>query len=179
MNAHDDTAAAPPPDGIGQQEIQPVEGWRRHASPLSLIVFGAVVTAALVGLLGHERTWGAAGDGASLEVHMPEVIRNGEFFELRVTVEADRDIGELVVTVDQSLWQDITINTMVPAATEESSEGGLYAFTFAELPDGTTFLFKVDGQVNPDIVGGNSGRIAVRDGERLLAETTVTMGVLP
>lgn len=179
MNAHNDTANARPPDGIGEREIQQVEGWRRHASPLSLIVFGAVVTVALVGLLGHERTWGAAGDGANLEVHMPEVIRNGEFFEVRVTVEAERDIGELVVAVDQSLWQDITINTMMPAATDESSRDGVYTFTFAELTAGSTFLLKVDGQVNPDIVAGNSGRIAVRDGKRLLAEATVTMGVLP
>lgn len=179
MNAHDDTAAAPPPDGIGEREIQPIEGWRRHASPSSLIVFGAVVTVALLGLLGHERTWGAAGDGASLEVHMPEVIRNGEFFEMRLTVEAVRDIGALVVTVDQSLWEDITINTQIPAPAEEVSEDGVYRFTFGQLAAGTTFLFKIDGQVNPDIVGGNEGRITVLDGGRVLAGTTVTMGVLP
>ena len=31
--------------------IRPIEGWRRHASPLSLVVFGVVVALALSGWL--------------------------------------------------------------------------------------------------------------------------------
>jgi hypothetical protein len=180
MNSHED-AHRPrgAPDGIGQREIEPVQDWRRRASPISLLAFGTVVVVALLGILGHERTWDATGDGVNLEVHMPEVIRNGEFFELRVTVDAERDIGDLVVRIDQSLWQDITINTTVPAPAEEASEDGAFTFRFGDLADGSTFLLKVDGQVNPDIVGGNDGAITVLDGEEQLAEVEVSMGVLP
>ena len=35
----------------------------------------------------------------TLRVHAPEIIRNGEFFEMRITVEATEAIEELVIGV--------------------------------------------------------------------------------
>lgn len=173
------TQSTPYPDGIDERHVRPLAGWRRHASPLSLAVFGAVVALALVGLLGHERQWEARGGSTSLTVHMPEIIRNGEFFELRVTVEAADPIGELVVGIDHALWEDMTVNTLIPAATDETSEDGEFRFTFAELAAGTPFLFKVDLQVNPDILGGNQGVVTVYDGEEELTRVDVQIAVLP
>lgn len=168
------------PDGIGDEHARPTAGWRRHASPLSLAVFGAVIALSLFGVLGHERDWRAEANGVSLEVHAPETIRNGEFFETRISVASeDRRIDELVIGIDQALWEDITVNTMIPAATDEESVGGAFRFTFAELEPGTEFLLKFDLQVNPDIVGGNEGRVTVYDGDGLLVETMVSMAVLP
>jgi hypothetical protein len=167
------------PDGIGEQHLRSAAAWRRHASPLSLGIFGAVLVLGFAGFLGHERDWEATGEGATLAVHMPEVIRNGEFFEIRINVESDEPITELVIGIDQAIWEDITVNTLIPAATEESSEDGEFRFTFAELSAGTAFLFKIDAQLNPDIVGGNAGSITLYDGETLLAETEIAMTVLP
>ncbi len=167
------------PDGIQERHAAPVSGWRRHASPLSLIAFGVIVLLALLGVLGHERVWVAEDAGARLMVHMPETIRNGEFFEMRVTTVADGPIGELVIGIDQALWEDLTINTLIPAATDEVSEDGEFRFTFASLDAGTEFLLKVDAQVNPDIVGGNDGTVTVYDGETVLTEVQIQMTVLP
>jgi hypothetical protein len=167
------------PDGIGDEHVRPLAGWRRHASPLSLGVFGAVVLLALTGMLGRERQWDARGGGTALTVHMPELIRNGEFFEMRITVESDEPIGELVVEIDQAIWEDMTVNTMIPAPSDEASEDGAFRFAFAELAAGTPFLLKVDAQVNPDILGGNEGIVTVYDREEPLAEVAVEIGVLP
>ncbi len=167
------------PDGIAAGHLHEKAAWRRHANPLSLLVFAGVVGLALAGVLGHEREWSAAASGASLEVHMPETIRNGEFLEMRLTVESTAGIAELVIGIDQGLWEDMTINTMIPAATEEVSEDGEFRFTFAELGPGTSFLLKIDAQINPDIVGGNSGTITVYDGDEPLVEQSVEMAVLP
>ena len=167
------------PDGINERHIQPAEGWRRHASPLSLVVFGAVIVLALTGMLGHEREWNVESGGTALTVHMPRVIRNGEFFEMRIGVESDEPIGELVVGIDQAIWEDMTINTFIPTATEESSGDGEFRFTFAQLPAGTPFLLKIDAQINPDILGGNQGTITVYDAEQRLVETGIDIGVLP
>ena len=167
------------PDGIADEHIRPIQGWRRHASPLSLVVFGVVVALALSGWLGRERTWSAEADGTALEVHTAEIIRNGEFLEMRVRVTSDEPIGELVIGIGESLWEDVTINTMVPAATDEASEDGEVRLTFAELPAGTAFLFKVDMQINPDIIVGNAGTVVVYDGETELVATDLSITVLP
>jgi hypothetical protein len=167
------------PDGIDERHIQPVDGWQRHASPLSLVVFGVVIVLALTGMLGHERDWTAESGGTELTVHMPRLIRNGEFFEMRIGVESGGSIGELVVGIDQALWEDMTVNTLIPASTDESSADGEFRFTFAELPAGTPFLLKIDAQINPDILGGNEGTVTVYDGEQVLVAADVDIGVLP
>jgi hypothetical protein len=167
------------PDGIDERHVAPVSGWRRHASPLSLGAFGIVVALALLGVFGHERQWAAVNGPTRLTVQMPESIRNGEFFEMRVDVEANEPIGELVIGIDHALWEDMTINTLIPAATDETSEDGEFRFTFAELAGGTPFLLKVDAQVNPDIIGGNEGTVTVYDGDEPLTEVQVGIGVLP
>jgi hypothetical protein len=172
-------AAIAPPDGIGDEHQQPVVSWRRHASPLSLVVFGAVIVLGFAGVLGHERDWRAEDGGVRLGVHAPEIIRNGEFLEIRIAVESDEPIEELVVGIAAGLWEDVTINTMIPAPSDEESADGEFRFTFASLEAGSSFLLKIDAQINPDIVGGNEGRVAVYDGERALVEVPVSMLVLP
>lgn len=167
------------PDGIGDEHARPVAGWRRHASPLSLVTFGTVIVLSLAGFLGHERDWQADANGVSLQVHAPETIRNGEFLEMRIRVESDERIGELIIGVEQALWEDLTVNTMIPAATEETSADGEFRLVFDELAPETMFLLKLDLQVNPDIVGGNEGLVTVYDGEEELVETQVAITVLP
>jgi hypothetical protein len=168
-----------PPDGIGEDEIRPAVGWRREASPLSLFVFGAVIVLGLTGVLGHEREFQAEASGVDLRVRSPEIIRNGEFFEIRIRVESSEPIDELVIGVGEGLWEDVTVNTMIPAASEEAHAAGEFRFTFAELEANAPFLFKIDLQVNPDIVGGNEGAVTVYDGEEELAATDVSITVLP
>jgi hypothetical protein len=167
------------PDGIRDEHVRPSNGLRRHASPLSLVVFGSVIVLGMTGLLGHERDWRAAAAGAELTVHAPETTRNGEFLEMRISVETDAPIGELVIGVESALWEDLTVNTMIPAPTNEESVDGEFRFTFAELEAGTTFLLKIDLQVNPDIVAGNDGTVTVYDGEERIVETPISMAVLP
>ena len=174
-----DQSRSRPPDGIGEEHIRPVSGWRRHASPLALVVFGVVIVLGLTGLLGREAEWRAETNGVRLDVHTSEIIRNGEFFEMRVTIETDEPLTELVIGVDEGLWEDMTVNTMIPGATDEASEDGEFLFTFAELEPGTPFLLKVDLQVNPDIVVGNEGAVSVYDGAEQLATTDVSITVLP
>jgi hypothetical protein len=138
-----------------------------------------VIVLGLTGLLGHERTFVAEGNGVELSVHSPEIIRNGEFFEIKIGVETDEPIDELAIGVGDSLWVDMTVNTMIPAAAEEEHADGEFRFTFAELPPDSPFLFKIDLQVNPDILGGNEGTVTVYDGEAELVATDVSITVLP
>jgi hypothetical protein len=121
----------------------------------------------------------ATGGGAELRWEAPDVIRNGEFFEMRLIVTSADRIGDLGVGIPTALWEDITINTMFPAATEEVSEDGELRFTFGPLEPGVEFHLKVDAQINPDIVGSNEGTLRLYDGEEALVELPVRLEVRP
>ena len=179
MTDADEPAARARPDGIREEQVAPTSGLRRHASPLSLAVFGSVIVLGLTGVLGHERDWRSESEGLGLTVHSSEVIRNGEIFEIRITIEANHAVEGLAIGVDQALWEDMTVNTMIPAAAEETAENGEFRFGFGPMEAGTTFDLKVDLQVNPDIVGGNDGAVTVYDAETLITTVDIGITVLP
>ena len=167
------------PDGIGEDHIGTRGGWARHAGPLSLVVLALAMAFGLSGLAGRETTLTQSAGSVEATWHAPERIRNGEFFEIRLTVEAADAIDELVIGVAASVWEDFTINTFMPAATEEASEDGELRFAFGPLEPDTAFLLKVDAQINPDAVGANRGAVTIYDGDAALLELPVSIEVLP
>ncbi|WP_144037732.1 hypothetical protein [Sphingopyxis sp. KK2] len=155
--------------------------WHRHASPISFLILAAIVVFALSGLAGGQPSPLRSKDfgAARLEVKTPSVIRNGEFFETRIRIEATSDISNVVLAVSPSLWTDMTINTMIPAAAEESFKGGAYRFSYGELRAGETLVVKIDGQINPPLFAGTEGEIALFDGDRRLGGMPLHIKVLP
>lgn len=173
-------ATAVRPDGISEKMISG-QRWRRHASPISFIILASIIPFALSGLAGgrpgpvRSENFGAA----RLEVKTPSVIRNGEFFETRIRIEAGRDVSDAVLAISPSLWTDMTINSMIPAAAEESFKGGTYRFSYGKLRAGETLVVKIDGQINPPLFGGTRGNIALFNGERRLGSMPLQIKVLP
>jgi hypothetical protein len=155
--------------------------WHRHASPISFVILAAIIVFALSGLAGGQPSPLRSEDfgAARLEVKTPSVIRNGEFFETRIRIEATRDISNVVLAVSPSLWTDMTINTMIPAGAEESFKGGAYRFSYGALRAGETLVVKIDGQINPPLFAGTRGEIALFDGERRLGGMPLKIKVLP
>ena len=167
------------PDGLSEEHLHSPSGWRRRGGVIALIALSLLMVAALVGLAGVEETLAEEADAATVTWHAPARIRNGEFFEMRLRVDAHERIDELVVGVEASLWEDFTINTFFPAAAEEASEEGELRFTFGPLDAGGSFLMKVDAQINPDMLWRNEGTVTVYDGEEPIAELPIVMEVLP
>jgi hypothetical protein len=168
-----------PPDGIQDEHVEITGRLGRRANPIGVVLLGLVLLAALLGVAGHEVTRSATGGGAELRWEAPEVIRNGEFFEMRLMVMSAGGIGDLGVGIPTALWEDITINTMFPAASEETSAGGELLFSFGAVEPGVEFQLKVDAQINPDIIGSNEGVLRVYDGEDQLVELPVRLEVRP
>lgn len=168
------------PDGISEKMISG-QRWHRHASPVSFGILALVLAAALSGLAGGQPSPPRSKDfeAARLEVKTPSVIRNGEFFETRIRIEAARDVSDAVLAVSSSLWTDMTINTMIPAAAEESYKDGAYRFSFGKLRAGETLVVKIDGQINPPLFAGTTGDIALFDGEQRLGSMPLQIKVLP
>lgn len=169
--------AAQPPDGITQEH----ESNSRRANPWPLILLALLLGAGLTGLFGGQPpvVRQASNDMVALSVRTPETLRNGMAFETVVEVTPHRPIGDLVIAVSDGLWREMTINTMIPAAGEESHKSGLHRFSFGEVEPGETFRFKVDGQINPPLFAGTSGEVVALDGERRLASVPVRIKVLP
>jgi hypothetical protein len=167
------------PDGIRDEHVELSGRLRRHANPIGVVLLGLVLVAALLGVAGREVTRSATAGGVELRLVAPEVIRNGEFLEMRVLVASADGIGDLRIGIPSALWEDITINTMFPAPSEEVSEDGELRFAFGPLDAGVEFLLKVDAQINPDIIGSNEGVLRLYDGEEALLELPVRLEVRP
>ena len=168
------------PDDI----VEPVHRtrfWDRHASPVSFLILGGLVLAAAAGMFGGQPSPRVEKDfgPAALRVKTPVLIRNGEFFETVVDVRADAAIEDATLAIEAGLWRDMTINTMIPAPTEEAFRDGEYRFSYGALTVGETLTLKIDGQINPPLFAGNEGGIAIYDGDRLLGRQAVRIKVLP
>lgn len=168
------------PDGIHHRHIHDARGSLLHAWPSGLVVFGSLILVAAFGVFGERGTLTAAAEGVRLSVAGPFRIRSGEFFEMLFIVETDREIRDAVLSVDEDVWYDVTINTMIPQPTEESFSNGAFEFHFGALTPGSRLLVKVDGQINPAYPPGlNEGAIEIVDGAATLAGVAYSMRVLP
>ncbi len=168
------------PDGLAAHHAVP-RRFGRHASPVSILVLGVLLALALAGVLAGgrspERT--VTAPAATLRLAAPALLRNGEYFEMRIEVVATAPIKDMTFAVTPELWRDMTINSQVPAASEEAFENDAFAFHYGAMATGERFVVKIDGQINPPLTRGTAGRIEVRDGKRTLAKMPVTIRVLP
>lgn len=170
--------AATYPDGIKQADA---DGRGARFNWISLAVLGAVMLAALLGLFGggKARSVTAETPAAQVEVHTPRVLRNGIFFETRIRVTARAPIADAVIVVPVSLWRNMTVNTIIPAPSEEKAEKGAFRFSYGELKPGDVLDIKIDGQINPPLFAGNSGSIELHDGDRPMVRVPLELTVLP
>ena len=167
------------PQGI--EERHGTAHGNRHASWWRVGILALVLLAALLGFLGGAPapTLRAANEAASLAVTTPDRLRNGMFFETRISAVAKRPIGDAVIAVPVAMWRDVTINAMVPAPAEEEFVDGEFRFHFGPLKASEQFGLKIDGQMNPPQYGKSSGRIRLLDGEREVVALPVTLKVIP
>jgi len=169
------------PDGITEQHLRTGTPLAEYTRWFMLFVLGAILLAALLGVFGgHKKpTVTAEGTAATLRVDAPAVLRNGEFFEMRVLIEPKAAVARPVIAVAQPYWRDITVNTMIPAPASESYEDGYFVLEFDPIEPGKAIEFKVDGQINPSLFGGTEGVVEARDGDRVLARVPLELRVLP
>ena len=167
------------PDGISAANCeQRRPAW---AARIRAGLLGALLLAALLGFLGGApgNETRVAAEAAELRVNLPSPVRNGMFIEMRVDVAARRPIADAVVAIPARLWRDMTINSLVPAATEEEYKDGEFRFHFGPLAPGEQLLFKIDGQLNPPKFAGAEGRIRLLDGTTEIAAAPVSLKVIP
>jgi hypothetical protein len=173
--------ASPFPEGIDATHVGPFGGVRAHANPFAFILLGSLLALAMTGMLGGTPASVTVvhASAADLQIKLARPLRSGLFFETHVRVVARRDIAEPVLGIDATLWRDLTINSQVPAASDERFEGGQYRFAYPSMKAGDMLEIKIDGQTNPPLVGRLDGSIDLLDGKMRLAGSRLSIPVLP
>ncbi len=171
----------PFPEGIDATHVGPFGGVRAHASPLAFILLGSLLALAMTGMLGGAPAPATVthAPAADLQIKLARPLRSGLFFETHVRVVARHDIAEPVIGIDASLWRDLTINSQVPAPSDERFKDGQYRFAYPSMKAGDTLEIKIDGQTNPPLVGRLDGSLDLFDGKTRLAGTHLSITVLP
>ena len=166
------------PDGIPPSARHASDGIPRF---VPLLILGAI---AAFGLSGY----GGGGGGKTLSIEnaevrvsvtSPSVVRSGEFFERIVDVQAIQAIGELSVSIDRVLLQDITINSAIPEGGEESFEDGQYRLTIGPLDAGKVAHLQMELQANSDAAGRQQGDIVFHDGASEIGRLPLSTTILP
>ncbi len=171
---------SPCPDGIDEAHVAPQGPFGPHASPLSAIVLTCLIGAGLSGAAGSPTAEVSSRSGPGVvSIEMPAVTRAGKILEMRFHLRPPAAIDKPVLAIDASLWRELTINSMVPAASDEAYRKGAFRFSFGRIEAGEEFLFKVDAQINPKLHGVNRGRVVLLDGEREVAAVPVELKVWP
>lgn len=168
------------PEGIEHKHIHEAKGSIFRRWPFGLGGLAIILAPAFFGVYGNHTS--IAGDASAVRftVDGPARIRNGEFFEITVDVEAKSNIRDLVVLVGAGLLRDITVNTLLPDPSEHGFRDGSFEFRFGPLEAGKRLQVKVDSQINPGHRPSvNADAIAVADGEVVLATVDYAMEVLP
>lgn len=169
------------PDGLDESHLHGGRLFARHASPLSVILLGSFLLLALLDLAGGGRTAPVKGDfgAASLVVDTPRTLRNGEFFETQVEIEAHTDLGDAVIAVTPELWRDMTINTTLPSPAGETYRDGLLRWSYGPMKAGERLRVKIDGQINPPLFAGTAGSMLLYDGDRRIGRVPLSIKVFP
>jgi hypothetical protein len=121
----------------------------------------------------------AEAPAAKLEVHAPERVRGGLYYQARFRVDAARELKEATLVLDPGWGEGITMNTIVPSPIGEASRDGDLVFELGRIPSGQKHLFYLQLQVNPTNVGHRSQDAQLFDGDELLATVDRSVTVFP
>ncbi|HET9214869.1 MAG TPA: hypothetical protein VFN93_08945, partial [Gaiellaceae bacterium] len=106
-------------------------------------------------------------------------LRGGLFFQGRFTIRARDAIENATIVLAPGWLENMHINTIEPAPTEEASRDGGLALSFGPLAAGDELVLYLQFQVNPTNVGRRSADVGLYDGQELLARVDRTVTVLP
>lgn len=167
------------PEGISLPSDNAAGGER--VALIRLVVLAAILVVALFGWLGggSSAKLSARSPKADLLIDAPTRMRNGNLFEMRLDVVVRTPIDDAVLAIPEPLWRDVTINSMIPAASEEETVDGEFRFHFGPLEPGDRLQYKLDGQLNPSLVGSIQGPIRLLDGDRVIVRHDYRLTVLP
>lgn len=153
------------------------EPWARR---LILLLLAVVPLLALFNLYGQSATEATASSSAvKLTVRSPTHARGGLLYEARFTIQASQDVKNATLALGGGWANGLTINTIEPSPTSETSNDGDLSFQLGEIPAGHSFVLHMQFQVNPTTTGTRRQQVALLDGDTPLVSLTRHLTVFP
>lgn len=151
-----------------------------------LLVMAAFVGVALAGQFGQNReTRSTSGEAADLRIYMPEKIRGGLMFPVRIEVTAKERMSAPTIVLGPGFIDGMHLNTIEPAPTAEATrppgatDPAPLAFTYPSLDVGDTLTVYLQLQVNPTTVGSQDVSVSVEAPGVEPVRSPATLRVLP
>jgi hypothetical protein len=150
------------------------------ARRVGLAVLAAVALLGLLNVFGQRPSTASADTAlAKLELYAPTHLRGGLIFMARFRVTAKQNLKNATLVLNPGWAESVTINTIEPSPTEETSDNGSLALELGPLPAGASYVLFMDFQVNPTNVGRRSQDVELRDGDTHIATIDRTVTVFP
>jgi len=171
----------PLPEGLSPERVQledrSAEPWIRRGI---LVLLGAIVVAALLDVFGQQPTTStAAGPAAALQVQAPSRMRGGLIFQARFEVTAHARLARPALRLQRGWFDDMSVNSIEPAPSSETSEGDAVILSFDPIEAGQTLTVWIYFQANPTNLGRQGQDVAVTDGGGVLAAVHRSMLIFP
>jgi hypothetical protein len=170
------------PDGITLERNRDLHGrlrtpWVRRAL---LCLIAVLPVLALLDFFGQTpSTSSAASQIASMSVTAPTRLRGGLIFQVRVRVVARRSIKQLQLRFDRGWWNSMSVNSLVPEPSNETSHDGQVVLAYGDLPAGKSLICWIYFQVNPTNVGNRREDVALLDGGKELLHIHRSLTIFP
>jgi hypothetical protein len=147
---------------------------------IGYVILGALAILGLLNVFGQRPSTDTAdASAARLELYAPSHLRGGLLFMARFRITAKQDLKKATLVLDPGWAESMTINTIEPAPTDETSDNGRLALTLGPIKAGDSFLLFMQFQVNPTNVGRRPQDVELRDGDTHIATIHRTVTVFP
>jgi len=178
-----DAPMTQPPQFLTLKRHRELEGIYSTGLVVRRIACALIAGLAILGLLNvfgqRPSTRTADSAAASLELYAPTHTRGGLLFMARFRITAHQDLEKATLVLDPGWAESMTINTIEPAPTDETSENGKLALTLGTIKAGESYLLFMQFQVNPTNVGRRSQNVELRDGDTHISTIHRTVTVFP
>jgi hypothetical protein len=135
---------------------------------------------ALLNVFGqHPAITSASGPAASLTVTAPTRLRSGLIFQVKVQVDARRDIKQLQLDFDEGWWESMSVNSIVLEPEQETSKAGHVQLLYGKLEAGESLVARIYSQVNPTNVGKRRENVILADSETPLLTVHRSLTIFP
>jgi hypothetical protein len=174
---------AQPPQMLTLKRHRELEGVYTTGLVVRRIGYTLLIAMAVLGLLNvfgqRPTTTTKDASAASLELYVPSHLRGGLLFMARFTITAKEDLQNATLVLAPGWTEDMTINTVEPSPTNETSDDGRLSLELGQIKTGATFVLYMEFQVNPTNVGRASQDVELRDGDTHITTIERTLTVYP